>query len=91
MLFLVIDYINTRQFDTEQIDLLKYRFGLYNDYTKESKLQLCYTFADKPGIVPVWDVESNEELQRILFHLPSLPIIDRKSLSECYWGTPTNS
>ena len=61
MLFLVIDYINTRQIDTEQIDLLKYTFGLYNDYTKEGKLKLCYAFADKPGIISVW--------QRILFLL----------------------
>ena len=84
MLFLVIDYINTRQIDTEQIDLLKHTFDLYEDYTKEGKLKLCYAFADKPGVMSVWDVESNEELQRILFLLPSLSIIDRivKPLTE---------
>jgi muconolactone delta-isomerase len=77
MLFLVIDHINTGQIDADQINLLKQTFGLYNDYTKEGKLKLCYAFADKPGIISVWDVESNEELQRILFLLPSLSIIDR--------------
>ena len=84
MLFLVIDFINTKQIDAEQINLLKHTFGLYDDYNLEGKLKLCYAFADKPGIISVWDVESNEELQRILFLLPSLPIIDRtvKPLTE---------
>jgi muconolactone D-isomerase len=84
MLFLAIDCINTRQIDTEQMNLLKYTFDLYGDYTKEGKLKLCYGFADGPGIITVWDVESNEELQRILFLLPSLPIVDRtvKPLTE---------
>ena len=82
--FLVIDSINTKQIDAEQIKVLKHTFGLYDDYTKEGKLKVCYAFADKPGIISVWDVESNEELQRILFLLPSLSIIDRtvKPLTE---------
>jgi len=42
MLFLAIEYINTRQIDSEQINLLKYTFDLYGDYTKEGKLKLCY-------------------------------------------------
>lgn len=85
MLFLVIDYINTKQIDTEQIiDLLKHTFGLYNDYRKEGKLKFSYGFADQPGVISIWDVESNEELQRILFLLPSLSVIDRtvKPLTE---------
>lgn len=84
MLFLVIDYIDTRQPDVEQINLLKNTFSLYDDYAKEGKLKLCYGFADEPGMVSVWDVESNEELQRILFLLPSLSSVDRtvKPLTE---------
>jgi muconolactone D-isomerase len=84
MLFLVIDYINTKQIDAGQINLLKHTFGLYDDYSKEGKLKFCCAFADQPGVVSVWDVESNEELQRILFLLPSLSVIDRivKPLTE---------
>ncbi len=84
MLFLVIDSINTKLIDAERINLLKHTFGLYNDYSIEGKLKLCYAFADEPGIISVWNVESNEELQRILFLLPSLSIIDRtvKPLTE---------
>ena len=84
MLFLVIDYINTKQIDPGQINLLKHTFGLYDDYSKEGKLKFCCAFADQPGVVSVWDVESNEELQRILFLLPSLSVIDRivKPLTE---------
>lgn len=84
MLFVVIDSINTKQIDAEKINLLTHTFGLYNDYSVEGKLKFCYAFADKPGIISVWNVESNEELQRILFLLPSLSIIDRtvKPLTE---------
>jgi muconolactone D-isomerase len=84
MLFLVIDYINTKQIDREQINLLKHTFDLYEDYTKEGKLKFSCAFADEPGVISVWDVESNEELQRILFLLPSLSVVDRtvKPLTE---------
>ena len=59
---------------------------MYDYYATEGKLKLYYGFAD--GVISIWDVESNEELQRILFLLPSLffsyrtvkPLTEMKSI-----------
>ena len=43
----------------------------------KGKRKFGYAFADFPGGVCIWDVESNEELQHILFLLPSMPLVKR--------------
>ena len=76
MLFLVIDHI--------KLAFVKQTFDVYKDLEREGKLKFSYAFADSPGGVTLWNVESNEELQRILFLLPSMPLVKRtvKPLTE---------
>ena len=74
MLFLVIDEVKIEFVQPEvslaQITMLKQTFELYEEMKNKGKLKFCYAFADFPGGVCIWDVESNEELQHILFLLP---------------------
>ena len=49
-----------------QIVMLKQTFQIY-DLKNQNKIKFVYTFADKPGILALLDVESNE-LQRIFFY-----------------------
>ena len=81
MLFLVLDEVKIAFVEPEmslaQITVLKQTFELYEEMKNKGKLKFCYAFADFPGGVCVWDVESNEELQHILFLLPSMPLVKR--------------
>jgi muconolactone D-isomerase len=88
MLFVVIDHIRI-QFENAdktlaQITKLKQTFDMYDDLKARGKLKFSYMFADTPGGITLWEVESNEELQRILFLLPSMPLVERtvKPLTE---------
>jgi muconolactone D-isomerase len=67
-----------------QIVMLKQTFQIYEDLKDQNKIKFVYAFADKPGILALLDVESNEELQRIFFLLPSMPMVERsvKPLTE---------
>jgi muconolactone D-isomerase len=42
---------------------------------EHGKLKFAYAFADFPGGIMVLDVASNEELQQVLFLLPSMPLV----------------
>jgi muconolactone delta-isomerase len=81
MLFLVLDEVKIAFVQPEvslaQITMLKQTFELYEEMKSKGKLKFCYAFADFPGGVCIWDVESNEELQHILFLLPSMPLVKR--------------
>jgi muconolactone D-isomerase len=78
MLFLVLDEVKIAfvkpEMSLAQITMLKQTFELYEEMKNKGKLKF-YAFADFPGGVCVWDVESNEELQNILFMLPSMPLV----------------
>lgn len=82
MLYLVIDKVkmNFEPVDVSlaQLKMLAQTFKMYEDYKASGKLKVAYAFADTPGGISVWDVESNEELQRILFLLPSMPFMERE-------------
>jgi muconolactone D-isomerase len=88
MLFLVIDELKSNLFGSEltlvQTNMLKRTYQLYDEMKVKGKLKVSYAFADYPGAVTIWDVGSNEELQQILFLLPSMPLVDRtvKPLTE---------
>ncbi|HZE77580.1 MAG TPA: muconolactone Delta-isomerase family protein [Nitrososphaeraceae archaeon] len=88
MLFLVIDHIKLAFVKPDialaEMTMLKQTFDVYKDLEREGKLKFSYAFADSPGGVTLWNVESNEELQRILFLLPSMPLVKRtvKPLTE---------
>src|SRR5207247_8450214 len=60
-----------------RMTMLKQTFDMYDDLKTRGKLKFSYAFADSPGAITMWDVESNEELQRILFLLPSMPFVER--------------
>jgi muconolactone D-isomerase len=81
MLFLVTDHIRMEFVETNralaQMAMLKQTFDMYDDLKTRGKLKFSYAFADSPGGITLWDVESNEELQRILFLLPSMPFVKR--------------
>jgi muconolactone D-isomerase len=64
--------------------MLRQTFDIYEDLKREGKLKFSYAFADLPGGITVLEVDSNEELQRILFLLPSMPFVERtvKPLTE---------
>jgi muconolactone delta-isomerase len=88
MLFLVIDEmkIDFVQTDTvlSQINMIKETFRLYEEMKTKGKLKISYAFADLPGGITIWDVQSIEELQQILFLLPIMPLVKRtvKPLTE---------
>lgn len=82
MLYLVIDKVkmNFEPVDVSlaQLKMLAQTFKMYEDYRAAGKLKEAYAFADTPGGISIWDVESNEELARILFLLPSMPFMERE-------------
>jgi muconolactone D-isomerase len=82
MLYLVIDRVKMNFEPTDvslaQLKMLAQTFRMYEDYKNGGKLKVAYAFADTPGGISIWDVESNEELQRILFLLPTMPFMDRE-------------
>ena len=81
MLFVVTDHIRM-EFEKgdkslARMTMLKQTFDMYDDLKTRGKLKFSYAFADSPGAITMWDVESNEELQRFLFLLPSMPFVER--------------
>lgn len=81
MLFLVIDTVRLEFVQPDiaiaQMKMLQQTFANYNDMKEQGKLKFAYAFADSPGGIMVLDVASNEELQQILFLLPSMPLVSR--------------
>ena len=81
MLFLVTDHIRMEFVEANKVlsemAMLKQTYEMYDDLKTRGKLKFSYAFADSPGGVTLWDVESNEELQRIMFLLPSMPFVER--------------
>jgi muconolactone D-isomerase len=81
MLFLVIDTVKLEFVEPDvaiaQMKMLQQTFANYNDMKEQGKLKFAYAFADSPGGIMVLDVESNDELQQILFLLPSMPLVNR--------------
>ncbi len=82
MLYLVIERVKMNFEPTDvslaQLKMLTQTFKMYEDYIANGKLKTVYAFADTPGGISIWDVESNEELQKILFLLPTMPFMDRE-------------
>ena len=87
MLFLVTENIRIEFLEVSkalaQLTMLRQTFDIYEDLKREGKLKFSYACADLPGGITVLEVDSNEELQRILF-LPSMPFVERtvKPLTE---------
>ncbi|NOJ28135.1 MAG: hypothetical protein DA330_09020, partial [Nitrososphaera sp.] len=81
MLFLVIDSVKLEFVSPDmavaQMKMLQQTFATYEDLKEQGKLKFAFAFADSPGGIMVLDVESNEELQKILFLLPSMPLVNR--------------
>ena len=81
MLFLVIDAVKLEFVEPgvamAQMKMLQQTFETYGELKEQGKLKFAYAFADSPGGVMVLDVASNEELQQILFLLPSMPLVKR--------------
>lgn len=81
MLFLVQDNVRLEFVQPEvavaQMKMLQQTFSTYNDLKEQGKLKFAYAFADSPGGMMVLDVSSNEELQQVLFLLPSMPLVQR--------------
>lgn len=81
MLFLVQDTVRLEfvepQVAVAQMKMLQQTFSTYNDLKEQGKLKFAYAFADSPGGIMVLDVSSNEELQQVLFLLPSMPLVQR--------------
>lgn len=81
MLFLVQDTVKLEFVEPEvavaQMKMLQQTFATYNDLKEQGKLKFAYAFADSPGGIMVLDVASNEELQQVLFLLPSMPLVQR--------------
>jgi muconolactone D-isomerase len=87
LLFLVLDEVKLDYAaldGTSQTKMLKQTYKLYEEMKVKGKLKVSYAFADYPGVVTIWDVGSTEELQQILFLLPSMPLVNRtvKPLTE---------
>ena len=88
LLFLVLDEVKLDYVASDilisQTKILKQTFQLYDEMKVKGKLKTSYAFADYPGVVTIWDVGSTEELQQILFLLPSMPFVNRtvKPLTE---------
>lgn len=81
MLFLVVDTVKLEFVEPgvaiAQMKMLQQTFETYGELKEQGKLKFVYAFADSPGGVMVLDVASNEELQQILFLLPSMPLVNR--------------
>lgn len=81
MLFLVVDAVRLEFVQPDvaiaQMKMLQQTFETYGELKGQGKLKFAYAFADSPGGVMVLDVASNEELQQILFLLPSMPLVTR--------------
>jgi muconolactone D-isomerase len=81
MLFLVIDVVKLEFVQPDlaiaQMKMLQQTFANYNDLKEQGKLKFAYAFADSPGGIMLLDVASNEELQQILFLMPSMPLVSR--------------
>ncbi|MEO9294580.1 MAG: muconolactone Delta-isomerase family protein [Nitrososphaera sp.] len=81
MLFLVIDAVRLEFVEPgvaiAQMKMLQQTFETYGELKEQGKLKFAYAFADSPGGIMVLDVASNEELQQILFLLPSMPLVNR--------------
>jgi muconolactone D-isomerase len=88
LLFLVLDEVKLDYVASDvlisQTKLLKRTYKVYEEMKVKGKLKISYAFADYPGVVTIWDVGSTEELQQILFLLPSMPLVNRtvKPLTE---------
>jgi muconolactone D-isomerase len=88
LLFLVLDEVKLDYVASDvlisQTKLLKQTYKVYEEMKVKGKLKVSYAFADYPGVVTIWDVGSTEELQQILFLLPSMPLVNRtvKPLTE---------
>jgi muconolactone D-isomerase len=57
--------------------MLQQTFETYRELQERGKLKFAYAFADRPGGIVVLDVASNEELQQLLFLMPSMPLVER--------------
>lgn len=81
MLFLVQDVVKLEFVEPDvavaQMKMLQQTFGTYEELREQGKLKFAYAFADFPGGIMVLDVASNEELQQVLFLLPSMPLVQR--------------
>ena len=81
MLYLVIDSVKLEfvapDLAVAQMKMLQQTFNIYRELKEQGKLKFAYAFADSPGGIMVLDVASNEELQQILFLLPSMPLVNR--------------
>ncbi len=81
MLFLVIDTVKLDFVGPEvavaQMKMLQQTFDTYEEMKEQGKIKFSYAFADSPGGIIVLDVASNEELQKVLFLLPSMPLVQR--------------
>lgn len=81
MLFLVIDTVKLEFVQPDlaiaQMKMLQQTFANYNDLKEQGKLKFAYAFADSPGGIMLLDVTSNDELQQILFLMPSMPLVSR--------------
>lgn len=81
MLFLVVDTVRLEFVEPEvavaQMKMLQQTFATYQELKEQGKLKFAYAFADAPGGAVVLDVASNEELQQVLFLLPSMPLVKR--------------
>jgi muconolactone D-isomerase len=81
MLFLVVDTVKLEFVGPEvavaQMKMLQQTFATYQELKEQGKIKFAYAFADSPGGIIVLDVASNEELQQVLFLLPSMPLVQR--------------
>lgn len=81
MLFLVIDTVKLEFVEpgvaVAQMKMLQQTFETYQELKSQGKLKFAYAFADAPGGIIVLDVASNEELQQLLFLMPSMPLVKR--------------
>ena len=81
MLFLILDAMKVEFIEPElavaQMKMLQQTFNIYEELREQGKLKFAYAFADSPGGIMVLDVTSKEELQQILFLLPSMPMVNR--------------
>lgn len=81
MLFLVTDAVRMEFVSpgiaVAQMTMLQQTFEVYKELEAQGKLKFAYAFADSPGGIFLLEVGSNEELQKILFLMPSMPLVDR--------------
>ena len=81
MLFLVTDTVKLEFVEpgvaVAQMKMLQQTFETYQELKERGKLKFAYAFADRPGGIILLDVASNEELQQLLFLMPSMPLVER--------------